>query len=205
MADNPTPLPKPTTSAPKPEPKKKEEPKEEPIDRAHVPWSEEFDRAKWTLPPLGIVGIALAVLAVVVVILGYANRAKPVAAGAINGANAVQLQDNTILAAIQLNVANVTEKPWFIRSVKATVKTDQGEFSDNAATGVDSERYFQAFPTLGQGASPILKFDQKIPAGQNQVGTIVVSFPMTKDQFDARKSLTVTIEPFDNRPVTLSK
>jgi hypothetical protein len=201
MADNPTPLPKPTTSAPKPEPKKKEEP----IDRAHVPWSEEFDRAKWTLPPLGIVGIALAVLAVVVVILGYANRAKPVAAGAINGANAVQLQDNTILAAIQLNVANVTEKPWFIRSVKATVKTDQGEFSDNAATGVDSERYFQAFPTLGQGASPILKFDQKIPAGQNQVGTIVVSFPMTKDQFDARKSLTVTIEPFDNRPVTLSK
>jgi hypothetical protein len=201
MADNPTPLPKPTTSAPNPEPKKKEEP----IDRAHVPWSEEFDRAKWTLPPLGIVGIALAVLAVVVVILGYANRAKPVAAGAINGANAVQLQDNTILAAIQLNVANVTEKPWFIRSVKATVKTDQGEFSDNAATGVDSERYFQAFPTLGQGASPILKFDQKIPAGQNQVGTIVVSFPMTKDQFDARKSLTVTIEPFDNRPVTLSK
>lgn len=199
MADNPTP-PKPVTSAPKPKPKV-----EEPIDRAHVPMSEEFDRAKWTLPPLGVVGIALAILAVVVAILVYTNRAKPVAAGAINGANAVQLQDNTILAAIQLNVANVTEKPWFIRAVKATVKTDQGEYSDDAATGVDSERYFQAFPALGQGAAPILKFDQKIPAGQNQVGTIVVSFPITKDQFDARKSLTVTIEPFDNRPVTLTK
>ena len=202
MADNPTPPPKPAPPPPAPKPKPKQE---EPIDRAHVPMSEEFDRAKWTLPPLGIVGIALAVLAVVVVILGYANRAKPVAAGAINGTNAVQLQDNTILAAVQINVANVTEKPWFIRSVKATVKTDQGEYSDDAATATDSERYFQAFPALGQGVSPILKFDQKIPAGQSQAGTIVVSFPITKDQFDARKSLTVTIEPFDNRPVTLTK
>jgi hypothetical protein len=193
MADNPTPLPK-------PKPKKVE-----PIDLAHVPMSEEFDRAKWTLPPLGIVGVALAILAVLVVLVGYANRAKPVATGAINGANAVQLQDNTILAAIQLNVANVTEKPWFIRGIKATVKTDQGEYSDDAAAAVDSERYFQAFPALGQGTAPILKFDEKIPAGQNQVGTIVVSFPITKDQFEARKSLTVTIDPFDNRPVTLTK
>jgi hypothetical protein len=204
MADNPTPPPKPVTPArvsPAPKPK----PKEAEIDRAHVPMSEEFDRAKWTLPPLGIVGIALAVLAVVVLVLGYATRAKPVASGAINGANAVQLQDNTILAAIQLNVVNVTEKQWYIRGVKATVKTDQGEYSDDAATAVDSERYFQAFPALGQGVSPILKFDQKIPAGQSLAGTVVVSFPITKDQFDARKSLTVTIEPFDNRPVTLTK
>jgi hypothetical protein len=206
MSDNPVPPPKPparrpVTAAPKP----KVKPKPVEIDHAHVPMSEEFDRAKWTLPPVGIVLIAMAIVAVVVVILGYANRAKPVAAGAINGATAVQLQDNTVLAAIQLNVANVTEKPWFIRSVKATVKTDQGEFSDDAATAVDSQRYFQAFPTLGEGATPILKFDQKIPAGQNQLGTIVVAFPITKDQFDARKSLTVTIDPFDNRPVTLTK
>jgi hypothetical protein len=202
MADNPTPPPvtPARVAAPaKPKPKAAE------IDHAHVPMSEEFDRAKWTLPPLGIVGIALAVLAVVVAILAYTNRAKPVAAGAINDANAVELQDKTVLAAIQLNVANVTEKPWYIRSVKATVKTDQGEYSDDAATATDSERYFQAFPALGQGTSPILKFDQKIPAGQNQVGTIVVAFPITKEQFDARKSLTVTVEPFDNRPVTLRK
>ncbi len=108
--------------------------------------SEEFDRAKWTLPPMGIVGIALAVLAVVVAILSYATRAKPVAAGAINGATAVQLQDNTILAAIQLNVANVTEKQWYIRSVKATVKTDQGEYSDDAATGCRFRALFPGVP-----------------------------------------------------------
>jgi hypothetical protein len=197
MADNPTPKPVPPPSKPKP--------KEVEMDRAHVPWSEEFDKAKWTLPPLGIVGISLAVLAVVILIVGYATRAKPVAAGAVNGVNAVQLQDNTTMAAIQLNVGNVTKKPWYIRSVKATVKTDQGEYTDEAATAVDSERYFQAFPGLGDGVAPILKFDQKIQPGQREAGTIVVSFPVTKDQFDARKSLTVTIEPYDNRPVTLTK
>ncbi len=175
------------------------------MDRAHVPWSEEFDKAKWTLPPAKIVGIALVIVAIVVVILSYLNRAKPVASGGITTVNAVQLQDNTILAAISLNVGNITDKKWYIRNVKATVKTDQGEYSDDAATAVDSERYFQAFPGLGAGASPILKFDQKIDPGQSGAGTIVVSFPITKEQFDARKSLTVTIEPFDNKPVTLTK
>jgi hypothetical protein len=200
MSDNPTPTPTPV-----PRPPVKPKPKEAEMDRAHVPWSEEFDKAKWTLPPIGIVLIALAIVAVLVVVVGYTNRAKPVAAGGINGVNAVQLQDNTILAAIQLNVSNITEKQWFIRTVKATVKTDQGEFSDDAATAVDSQRYFQAFPALAEGTAPILKFDQKIPAGQSETGTIVVSFPITKEQFDARKSLTVTIQPFDNRPVTLTK
>ena len=206
MSDNPVPPPKPPAPRPvaaAPKPKVKAKPAE--IDHAHVPMSEEFDRAKWTLPPVGIVLIAMAIVAVVVVILGYTNRAKPVAAGAINGATAVELQDKTILAAIQLNVANVTEKPFYIRSIKATVKTDQGEYSDEAATAVDSARYFQAFPSLGEGSAAILKFDQKIPAGHNELGAVVVAFPITKDQFEARKSLTVTIDPFDSKPVTLTK
>ncbi len=203
MADNPVPPPPPAPTPTKPAAAPK--PKEQEIDRAHVPWSEEFDKAKWTLPPAKIVGIALVIVAIVVVILSYLNRAKPVASGGITTVNAVQLQDNTILAAISLNVGNITDKKWYIRNVKATVKTDQGEYSDDAATAVDSERYFQAFPGLGAGASPILKFDQKIDPGQSGAGTIVVSFPITKEQFDARKSLTVTIEPFDNKPVTLTK
>jgi len=203
MSDNPVPPPPQAPSPTKPATAPK--PTEQEMDRAHVPWSEEFDKAKWTLPPAKIVGIALVIVAIAVVILSYLNRAKPVASGGITTVNAVQLQDNTILAAISLNFGNITEKKWYIRNVKATVKSDQGEYSDDAATAVDSERYFQAFPGLGDGASPILKFDQKIDPGQTGTGTIVVSFPITKDEFDARKSLTVTIEPFDNRPVTLSK
>lgn len=201
--NSPGPTPNvPPTSGPRPAPKHKQE---EPIDRAHIPMSEEFDRAKWTLPPMGVVGIALAIVAVALLISAYVFRAKPVAGGGIGDVTAVQLQDNTILAAIQLSVSNVTEKSWYIKEISATAATDQGEHTDSAATATDSERYFQAFPDLGKGALPILRFDQKIDPGQQVSGTIVVGFPVSKEQFDARKSLTVTVLPFDNRPFVLKK
>jgi hypothetical protein len=32
---------------------------------------------------------------------------------------------------------------------------------------------------------------------------VLVSFPINKEQFDARKDLTVTIEPYDQGPIVL--
>jgi len=167
--------------------------------------SEEFDRAKWTLPPIGIVLIGIVIIGVIVGGLMLATKAKPAVAGSIGDVTAVQLQDNTILAAIQIEISNPTDKQWWIKEISSTVKTDQGESTDTAATASDSQRYFQAFPDLGKGAAPILKFDQKLAPGQHMTGTVVVSFPITKEQFDARKSLAVKILPFDNRSVTLTK
>jgi len=178
---------------------------EAPLDPAHVPMTEEFDRAKWTLPPAGIVLIGIAIVAVVAGLLLFTNRAKPVIGGGITNVSAVQLQDNTVLVAVQLNISNTTPKQWYIESINATVKTDQGEQTDNAAPAVDSQRYFQAFPALGQAGTQVLQFDQKLAPGQQETGTVVFSFPITKDQFDQRKSLTVTIHPFDNLPVTFTK
>jgi hypothetical protein len=36
-----------------------------------------------------------------------------------------------------------------------------------------------------------------------QKGSVLVSFPVTKEQFDARKDLSVTIEPYDQAPIVL--
>jgi hypothetical protein len=36
-------------------------------------------------------------------------------------------------------------------------------------------------------------------------GMIVVSFPVTQDVFNARKSLTVTVTPYDELPVVMKK
>jgi len=203
MPDNAPDLPPvtpPTTPRVTPPPKKVQ-----PIDAAHVPMSEEFDRAKWTLPPIGIVLIGLGIVAVVGALLVYTNRAKPVVAGGINGISAVQLPDNSTMASVQVNIGNSTEKQWYIQSIKATVKTDQGEWTDDAATATDSQRYFQAFPALGNAGTQVLKFDQKLAPGQQESGTVIFSFPITKDQFDQRKALTITIQPFDNQPVTFTK
>ncbi len=179
---------------------------EAPLDPAHVPMTEEFDRAKWTLPPIGIVLIGVAIVAVVGALLVFTNRAKPVVGGGgITNVVSVAMQDNTVMVAVELNISNATEKQWYIESIKATVKTDQGEYSDDAAAAVDSQRYFQAFPALGDAGTQVLKFDQKLAPGQHETGTVIFTFPITKDQFDQRKSLTVTIHPFDNLPVTFTK
>lgn len=189
-------------AAPRTAPKKKSE---APLDPAHVPMTEEFDRAKWTLPPLGIVGIGLAIVAMVGALLVFTNRAKPVVAGGIVDVSSVQLPDNTVLVAVMLRISNATQKQWYIESMKGTVSTQQGEYSDDAAAATDSQRYFQAFPALGFAGTQVLKFDQKLAPGEQETGLVVFSFPITKDQFDQRKSLTVTVHPFDNLPVTFTK
>ncbi len=202
MPDNaasPTPIP-PVTPPARPKPKNADD-----YDRAHVPMSEEMDSAKWTLPPIGIVLIGVAIIGVIVAGLMFATKAKPAISGSLGEVNVVQLQDNTVLAAIKVDVTNSTDKQWWIREISATVKTDQGDSSDTAATATDAERYFQAFPDLGKGTAPILRFDQKFAPGQHVTGTVVVSFPVTKAQFDARKQLSVKIMPFDNRSVTFTK
>ena len=47
--------------------------------------------------------------------------------------------------------------------------------------------------------------EAKIAPGGRQAGTMVFSFPVTKDQFDKRKSLTITIQPYDQKAVVLTK
>jgi hypothetical protein len=90
--------------------------------------------------------------------------------------------------------------------VKATVKTDDShEFSDDAAAPVDFERYFQAFPALKARAIAPLTVETKIPPGTDAQGTIMVSFPMTLDAFNKRKSLTVTVQPYDQRELEIEQ
>ena len=48
--------------------------------------------------------------------------------------------------------------------------------------------------------------EAKLPPGAEQRGTIIVSFRVPKIAFDKRKSVTVTIQPYDRQqPVVLTK
>ncbi len=178
---------------------------EEPTDFAHVPMSEEFDKAKWTLPPWQPVVVALVIVGIVVAIFSFVTRAKPQGGGRIDNAVAVSIPPgDSVLVAVSVTLNNTGKKPLWIHDIKGKLTTDKGESSDDAATAVDSERYFQAFPDLGQNAQTILKPEDKIAVGGQQKGTVVFSFPVTKQQFDARKSLSVTVQPYDEpKPVVL--
>lgn len=174
-------------------------------EAGHTPLTEEFDRARWTLPPASMFFIALGIVAVVVAAIAFLGRAKPVASGSINDVGVAQVSDNSVLAVIQFTMYNTTEKPLWIKEMGAKIKTDQGEFSDTAASAADFERYFQGFPDLRMHAGDPMLVETKIPPGGRQHGTIIVSFPINKDAFDKRQSLSVVVSPYDQRDVLITK
>lgn len=187
-------------SAPTPKPKPPEPP-----DAGHVPMSEEFDRAKWTLPPVGVVVIALLVVAAIIAIVAVTNTPKAALAGSLGEVAAAETQDKSVLVAINLSVRNISEKPVALQGLTAKLVTDKGEFSDDAASASDFDRYFQAFPALKTNAQAPLQPEIKIQPGGSASGTIIVSFPVDKATFDARKSLSVAVTPYYVKGVTLSK
>ncbi|HJT01322.1 MAG TPA: hypothetical protein VJ756_19665 [Terriglobales bacterium] len=166
---------------------------------------EEFDKAKWTLPPAQIVAIAVAGVAIALAIVMYVARYKPVSAGSLGDVSSVELADhNSVLVAINVTVRNIGQKPLWIHEMGAEVETDKGKFNDHAASAIDFERYYQAYPTLKQKALPALMPEMKIAPGGEQKGTIIVSFPVNEDTFNKRKALSVTVEPYDQRTLVIS-
>jgi hypothetical protein len=194
MADQPVPPPTPPT------------PPAEPGTEFNI--GDEFGTAKRNLPPAGIVLICIAAVAVIVGIFAFKERAKPQGAGAIDFVTAVEVPgQNLVLSAVTVTLHNSGQKPLWIHTLKARLTTADGKtFDDEAASGVDLDRYSQSFPVLKENAQPPLLPETKIAAGGEQKGTMVVSFPVTKQDFDQRKSLAVTIQPYDQPvPVILTK
>jgi hypothetical protein len=160
---------------------------------------EEFGTAKRNLPPVRIVLICIAAVAIVVGIFAFKERPKPQGAGSIDFVSAAEVPgQDMILSAITLTLRNTAEKPLWIHTLKAQLTTADGKtFEDEAASAVDLDRYYQAFPALKESSEPPLSPETKLLAGAQQKGTIIVGFKVAKEAFDQRKSLTVTIQPYD--------
>jgi hypothetical protein len=164
---------------------------------------EEFGTAKKNLPPVKILGICAAVVIGVVVVASLLQRPKPSASGAIDEVTAVEIPNqNSVMVAINVSLKNTSEKPLWIQSMKAEIATADKTYSDDAAAAVDFERYYQALPALKEHAEAPLTLEEKVEAGAQAKGTMIVSFPVTLDAFNSRKSLTVTIWP-DRQPLPL--
>jgi hypothetical protein len=159
------------------------------------------------LPPAKIVLIVLAGLAVVLAIYGFVGRAKPQGAGSLDNIAAVEVPNqNSMLVALTVTLHNSGEKPLWIHNIEGKLKTDSKEYSDDAASAVDFERYFQAFPALKQNSQAALMPETKILPGHEARGTVIVSFPVTQADFDKRQSISVVVHPYDQPlPVVLTK
>lgn len=181
-------------------------PKPPPPDAGHIPMTEEMDSARWTLP--AIVPLLIAAAAVALIAGGYywLGKAKPVSSGAIREVVAAEQPDKaSVLVLVRVMVNNKGERPLWVRATRVSLKTSQGEWTDEAASAVDHDRYFQAFPDLAAHRAPALQVEARIPPGGSQEGIVLVSFPVTKQAFDQRQSLTVTIDAYDRGSLVLKQ
>ena len=168
---------------------------------------EEYGTAKKNLPPIKIVVIPLVIIGVIAAIVALAQRPKSSATGSVGNIVSVEVPDqNTTMVAINVSVQNHGKTPYRIQSIQAALDAATGQFSDDAASAVDFERYFDALPALKAHALTPLIPETKIDAGGEASGTVIVSFPVTPDVFANRKSLTVTVQPYDQAvPLVLKK
>lgn len=187
------------------------QPKKAPqTDAGHMPISEEMDRARWTLPPmLPVIGAAL-IVAVVLAIYTY-HASRPLALGKILGVFAVeQPSKSSVLVGIQFSLQNVSKAPVTVRSSKVQItpgagSSDNKPLEDEAASAVDFERYFQAYPELGLHRMEPLRPETKLLPGEKTEGMVIVAFPIAKDAFDKRQSLRVVVDLYDHLPVMIQQ
>ena len=174
-------------------------------DAGHIPITEELDSAKWTLPPIIPVVIALVAIAIIVGIVAFVNRPTPSATGSIMKVISAD-QEGNVLVAVHLKFDNKTEKALIIRNISSELEANDGKkYKDTAAPASDLNTYFQAFPQLAEGKIDPLKEEQKVAANGSQAGMAVFSYPVGKPQFDARKSLSVKIDFYDRSPMVLKQ
>lgn len=167
---------------------------------------EEYGTARKNLPPAGILAICIAVVLVVVAVYSLTHRAHALSTGSIDDVTAVAVPgQDMVMVAINITVHNNSDKPSWIHTIQAALDTGKDKFTDDASPEVDAQRYFQAFPALKQHAIKFLLPEARLDAQSKTSGMIVVSFPVKQEVFDARKSLTVTITPYDELPVVITK
>ncbi len=192
MPDNAMPTPPPpakppaTAAAPAPQ-----------ANAGHPSITEEFDSAKWTLPPIVPLLVATAIVAILISVVVLSNRTKPSAGMEVTKVVTADQQGNTMVA-IQVKIENKIEKSLWIKSISAEVEAPDGKkYSDSAAPSVDAPRYMQAFPDLEAARADWLKEDLKIPTKTSFTGTAIFAYPLPRAIFDGRKSLTVRIQLYD--------
>ncbi len=190
----------------------------------HPSMAEEFDRAKWTLPPLVPVLIGLAVVAIVVAFFAFALRSKPAAVAEITSVYAGELpnvappsttpetdqatspapeSNATTMVAIQVHFKNATDKPIWIHNLSAKLNANGKDYEDTAAAPQDYERYAQAVPGMPEHLGKALLPEMKIPVGGDASGTVLVTFPVDKATFDKRNKLAVVLDLYDENPVII--
>jgi len=168
--------------------------------------------------------IALVISALAVVAWVRFERKTPVATGEVArvsiypvqakitggaaGTPGMQGQDeiiNQMLVFAHVRLHNPNSAPITIVDDWAVITLADGQTSRSmAASQVDFEKVFQAYPQLAPMRMDPLRRDLKIEPGQSVEGLIVFSYPLSRDDWTKRKAMQVTVTFNGAKDVTLN-
>ncbi len=183
--------------------------------------TEEMDSAPWTLPPILPVLGAAAVIALIVLL--YSVRTpKPQSTGSITrvvaaeqpaapapaakprAAPATPVPEKPLMVVVHLRLENPAEKSLYVRNIGARLELRDGQaVEDRAASAMDHDRYLQAYPDLQPHKIAALPPETKIAPGARQDGMVMFSFPVGREVFNQRRSLSVIVDLYDRKPLVL--
>ncbi|HEY2468577.1 MAG TPA: hypothetical protein VGI45_12170 [Terracidiphilus sp.] len=109
-----------------------------------------------------------------------------------SGAAIPKEEIDQVLLFTHVRLHNQSKQPIFLHQIIANATLADGIHSSYAATPVDYERVFKAYPDLMQWHAPPISPNLAIQPGETKEGTFVCSFRMAKADWDARKVLDYT-------------
>ena len=166
----------------------------------------------------------LAAILLLVLVIGayvYFNEKPPVAAGEVihltaypihrvsnaipEGSRAARVETNfdEMIVIAEVKIHNQSNGPLFLFDTSGLLSLPNEEHVSHAASASDYNRVFVAYPNLlPMKQQPLLR-DTTISAGQTVEGQVIFNYPVTKDQWDLRRSLDVTISFLHQKDLTL--
>ena len=179
-------------------------PSPEPQEKFDI--GEEYGTAKKSLPPAGIVAICVVVVIAIVAVYSFTNRVKQHSTGSIDDVVTTAVPgQNMVMVAINVSLQNNEKKPLWIKSIQVGADVNGQKLSDDAIPAVDAKRYLETLPDLKAHALPLLAPEMQINPGEKIAGTVLGTFSVSADAFAARKSLTVSVSPYDELPIVMTK
>src|SRR5581483_7925210 len=171
-------------------------PSPEPQEKFDI--GEEYGTAKKSLPPAGIVAICVLVVIAIVAVYSFTNRVKQHSSGSIDDVVTTAVPgQNMVMVAINVSLQNNEKKPLWIKSIQVGADVNGQKLSDDAIPAVDAKRYLETLPELKAHALPLLSAETQLNPGDKIAGTVLGTFSVSADAFAARKSLTVSVNPYD--------
>ncbi len=116
-----------------------------------------------------------------------------------------QKTENDLYVMPTLRVQNGYRVPLFLQDFKSTlIFADGSELNADAVNKKDLAEVVRMFPDIRPKMTPMLDRDTEIVPGATAEGMVVLQFPISKEEWDKKKSAGLTVSFYHQAPLTVA-